>query len=173
MRKWFLFFLIAVLVLGVDLTSKAYVHAHIPYLGILSPYFPYGGIGVFQGALGGIDFSVNHVHNTGAAWGAFSSFKMVLLIVRLVVIAGLILYYFVFNKVTGREIPLLMVTMGAIGNVIDYFVYGYVVDFLYFRFWGYSYPLFNVADSVIFCGVALMIIQAYLAKKRENQAHAD
>ena len=171
--KWVNFLLAMFLILGVDVASKAYVHAHIPYLGLALPYFPYDGIGVFQGALGGIDFSINHVHNMGAAWGAFSSFQTLLTVLRLAVIAFLIVYFFGFNKVKAREIPLLFVIMGAIGNVIDYFVYGHVIDFLHFRFWGYTYPLFNVADSAIFCGVALLILHAFWMKKKSRQAHAD
>ena len=173
MMKWVKFLLVALLILGVDIASKAYVYAHIPYLGLASLYFPYGGIGVFQGALGGIDFSINHVHNTGAAWGAFSSFQNLLMVLRIAVIVFLIVYFFGFNKVKARAIPLLLVIMGAIGNVIDYFVYGYVVDFFFFSFWGYSYPLFNVADSAIFCGVALLIIHSFWEKKKSRQAHAD
>ena len=54
---------------------------------------------------------------------------------------------------------------GAIGNVIDRFVFGAVVDFLYFHIGRYGWPAFNVADSAICIGVVLMI----LAQLREHR----
>ena len=58
---------------------------------------------------------------------------------------------------------------GAIGNVIDRFVFGAVVDFLYFHIGRYGWPAFNVADSAICVGVALMIL-AQLREHRHLQA---
>ena len=173
--KWIKFLVVALLILGVDIASKVYVNAHIPYLGLASPYFPYGGIGVFREALGGIDFSINHVHNTGAAWGAFGSFQTLLIVLRLAVIVFLIVYLMGFNKEKARNFPLFFVILGAIGNIIDYFVYGHVIDFLHFKFWSYSYPIFNVADSAIFCGVFLLILHSFWTRKKrqKEQAHAD
>ena len=43
--------------------------------------------------------------------------------------------------------------MGALCNILDYFFYGHVIDMLHFVFWGYDYPVFNVADSFICIGV--------------------
>jgi signal peptidase II len=54
---------------------------------------------------------------------------------------------------------------GAIGNVIDRFVFGAVVDFLYFHIGRYGWPAFNVADSAICVGVGLML----LAQFREHR----
>ena len=54
---------------------------------------------------------------------------------------------------------------GAIGNVIDRFVFGAVVDFLYFHIGRYGWPAFNVADSAITVGVVLMIV----AQLREHR----
>lgn len=52
---------------------------------------------------------------------------------------------------------LALVLGGAIGNVIDRIVLGAVVDFLDFHAYGYHWPAFNVADSAITCGAALLI----------------
>ncbi len=53
---------------------------------------------------------------------------------------------------------------GAIGNVIDRFVFGAVVDFLYFHIGSYGWPAFNLADSAISVGVVLM----FIAQVRES-----
>ena len=52
---------------------------------------------------------------------------------------------------------LALVLGGAIGNVIDRLMIGAVVDFLDFHAWGWHWPAFNVADSAISCGAALLI----------------
>ena len=51
---------------------------------------------------------------------------------------------------------------GALGNLVDRVRYGEVVDFLHFRLWqGYSWPDFNLADSFIVVGVALLLLELF------------
>ncbi len=169
MKAWkLLLFCITLLLL--DVATKAYVHSHVPFLGWGSSQYPYGGIGVFQGVCGGIDFSINHVLNRGAVWGVLSAYHTLLLAIRLVLIAALVGYLALWNQVSARRLPLSLVIVGALGNVLDFFLYGHVIDFLHLRFWGYSYPLFNVADSAIFCGVAWLILQSMRKGKKESHA---
>ena len=129
----------------------------------MSGFYPYGGISVFKNFCG-IDFSIVHQINTGAAWGMFSNFQDYLLFFRIVMIGVILSYLVFFNKTPLRRLPLLLILSGAIGNVSDYFIYGHVVDMFYFNFWGYSYPVFNIADSVIFSGVAMLFFQSYSKK---------
>ncbi len=129
----------------------------------MSLFYPHGGIAIFHNVLG-IDFSIVHQTNKGAAWGMFAYFQDYLLFFRLMTIGLILGYLFFFNKNPLRRFPLLLILTGAIGNVIDYFVYGHVIDMFYFTFWGYSYPVFNIADSAIFCGVALLLFQSYSKK---------
>ena len=58
---------------------------------------------------------------------------------------------------------------GAIGNVIDRLVYGAVVDFLYFHIGRYGWPAFNIADSAISAGAALLIWDALFGKESQQQ----
>ena len=62
-------------------------------------------------------------------------------------------------------LPLALVLGGALGNVIDRVVLGYVVDFLYFHYKGFAWPAFNVADSAITVGVALLIWDGLRGKR--------
>ena len=59
---------------------------------------------------------------------------------------------------------------GAVGNVIDRVLYGAVVDFLDFHAFGYHWPAFNVADSGITCGAALLIVEAFFPGAGETAA---
>lgn len=57
-----------------------------------------------------------------------------------------------------------LILSGAIGNVTDRLIYGYVIDFLDFYYQQWHYPTFNVADSAIFVGAALLIYDAFTNK---------
>lgn len=95
----------------------------------------------------GIDFFIQYVTNRGGAWGMLASWHTPLLIFRIVVILGLIGYL-----IYKRNVFIVLILAGAIGNVIDSFLYGHVIDMFHFVFWGRSYGIFNFADAMIFLG---------------------
>lgn len=163
MKRKLLLALLFSLILASDLLSKAYVHVYIPLIDLSTPFYPFGGLGIFHNWFG-IDFSINHAVNKGAAWSMFSSFQHHLLFFRILVISFLIGYLFFFNRISSRQIPLTIIIAGAIGNVIDYFMYGHVVDMFHFVLWGYSFPIFNLADSAIFCGIAWFFLESIFKK---------
>jgi signal peptidase II len=78
---------------------------------------------------------------------------------RLLLIAVLLLYYYRAER--AYRYALALIIAGALGNVLDIFFYGHVVDMFHFVLWGYQYPVFNVADSSIFCGVLLYIVLSW------------
>ncbi len=59
---------------------------------------------------------------------------------------------------------LALILGGALGNLIDRIAYGYVVDFLDFYWGSYHFPAFNIADSAITCGAALLIWESFTKK---------
>lgn len=124
-------------------------------------WYPYGGIGIFKNFLG-IEFSISHQINHGAAWGMLADFQIPLLYLRIALISFLFIYTIFFNTNPKRNIPFVLIIAGATGNVIDYFLYGHVVDMLHFVLWGYDFPVFNLADSAIFIGVAYVLGQSLL-----------
>ena len=70
-------------------------------------------------------------------------------------------------------LSLSLILGGALGNVIDRIKLGHVVDFIHVH-WGDAYfPAFNVADSAISVGAALMLLDAFLESRRGKQANAD
>lgn len=158
---------IASAVLCLDQLLKAFVHNTLPYFSLSIPY-PYGGIGIFHNFFG-VDFSINYVTNSGAAWGIFSSYPFVLLCVRIVFVMLLGLWL-VFSKTLAglQRYAFTMICAGALGNIIDFWRWGHVVDMFLFKFGNYIFPLFNIADAAIFCGVALLMIDAYILRKKRN-----
>ena len=161
-------FFLALIILLSDAALKAYVHYSILPTHLSSSAYPFGGIGVLHD-WHGIDFAITHVVNKGAAWGVFASFHNYLLYARMLIIGGL-LSYLAFVKTNGfRKLCLLLIVTGAVGNVLDTFVYGHVIDMFYFIFWGYSYPVFNLADISIFCGVVLLLLESFFCKLKASK----
>lgn len=109
--------------------------------------------------LGLIQFRL--VHNIGAAWGIFGGATTPLGVFALVICLFLLLYLFVLapDSSTLSVLGLSMVFAGGIGNAIDRFALGYVVDFLEPVF--IEFPVFNVADIGVTCGFALFFIALF------------
>lgn len=168
MKRLFQLLLVAIPIFCIDYVTKALISFYIQPIAYDPSSFPFGGVPVFQDFLG-IDFCLNNVGNRGAAWGVFGSMQVGLLIFRMIVIVGLLSYLVFSPKSKPYHFPLVLVVTGAIGNVIDYFIYGHVIDMFHFIFWGYSYPVFNVADSAIFCGVFWMLVHSLKQKKSHAQ----
>lgn len=146
-------------ILFFDILSKEWVSQIASEPEIPSP-FPYPVIENFFG----IQLQITHAINSGAAWGVLDGFPGVLVLVRLLLISALIIYLVGVNHRPHWNAPLTCIIAGAIGNVIDYFHYGYVIDMIQFRFWGYDYPIFNLADSAIFIGSFWILCSAMTEK---------
>ena len=65
---------------------------------------------------------------------------------------------------------LTLILGGAAGNLVDRVAYGKVVDFLLFHAYGWSYPAFNVADSAITVGAAILIIESFMAHEPAHES---
>jgi signal peptidase II len=161
LKKWILFFS---LLLGLDAAAKWLALEFVPALGSTFLGYPFGGIPIFDWI--GVTFSLNAIGNTGAAWGLFQGHSGLLFLFRSLIIGALILYILFYNRGKSPSIPLWLVATGAVGNAIDYWAYGHVIDFFHFCFWGYSFPIFNLADSYITMGVFFLLIASRSEKVR-------
>jgi lipoprotein signal peptidase len=118
-------------------------------------------------------FRLTHTENTGAAFSLFadspSHWKTVLLIAfsatAVVVVAGLLWRQGHALSLTG--IALSLILGGAVGNLWDRVANGRVVDFLLFYVGKYEWPVFNLADSAIVVGAALLVIEILFSRPRE------
>lgn len=151
-------------VLAIDTLSKFLTQHYLPQMNAYY-WYPYGGIAVFKNFLG-IEFSISHATNKGAAWGAFSQYQIPLLLLRMGLIFGLVGYFLFRKRTQWQQGCLALILAGAIGNVIDYFVYGHVIDMLHFNLFGYDFPVFNLADTAIFLGVCGYLFSSSSDKKQ-------
>lgn len=157
-----------VFVLIFDQLLKFWTATRLPEMHTASPYYPYGGVGLFQDFFG-VQGAVVHATNTGAAWSLFSGHTLPLLVVRMILLATLA-YLYVKEKSTLGKFSIALIAAGAAGNILDVFFYGHVIDMFYFIFWGYSYPVFNIADSAICIGVILYLISSWLPENDPKTA---
>jgi len=160
--------LIALFILALDQGSKHLVSLHIPQMIHETQWYPYNGIGIFEN-FWGIEFSIVHATNRGAAWGLFSDFQSYLVAFRMFFIGGLFVYLVGFNKNKYLNVPLTLIVAGALGNILDYLIYGHVIDMFHFVFWGHHFAIFNVADSAISIGVTIVILMTLGSHKNPLQ----
>jgi signal peptidase II len=115
-------------------------------------------------------FNLVRVHNPGAAFSFLASAGgwQRWLFTGIGVVAALFIVWMLKSH-GGQKLfcfALALILGGAIGNVIDRSLYGYVVDFLDFHYAGWHFPAFNVADSGISVGAALLILDELLRVRK-------
>jgi signal peptidase II len=150
--------------LGLDLLTKYLVGEHLHF-------------GAKREVVEGF-FYLTHVRNPGAAFGLFATAPEGLRLtffIGISLVAVVIILSFFRRLAPGDRLSALalgFILGGALGNLFDRIRYGEVVDFLHFRLWkGYSWPDFNLADSFIVVGVALLVLEL-LATEGERRAPA-
>jgi signal peptidase II len=142
----------------------------------VSKYAVLGGMSLYQSIEVLPFFNLTYVHNYGAAFSFLDSaggwqrwfFTAIATVVSVVILWWL--------KQSPKNQTLLPVAFsfilgGALGNVYDRLVHGYVIDFLDFHVNNMHWPAFNIADSAIFIGAALLIIDMF--KNGEKHKSAD
>jgi signal peptidase II len=121
--------------------------------------------------------SLSHVRNRGAAFGILSDADLpyqAVLFSALSLIALLAIAVYAYRLPTEARLPrtaLTLVLGGAVGNLVDRVRLGYVVDFIHVYWRQYQWPDFNVADSAITIGVALLILDI-LRSPHPQRTHA-
>jgi signal peptidase II len=153
-------FLLALLVVLLDRWTKRLVAARIGM---------YAHIQVIPGF-----FRLTHTENTGAAFSLFadspSHWKTVLLIgfsmIAMVIVSALL--WKQMRALTMTGIALSLILGGAVGNLWDRLASGRVVDFLLFYVKQYQWPVFNLADSAIVVGAALLVIEILWGKSERS-----
>ncbi len=160
-RNTYAALMIGLSILLIDQITKFFTYQYLPFIESHYYSYPYGGIGVFKDFFG-IEFSLNYMANKGAAWGVLGDYQIPLLVLRIGLIFGLFIYVLRNKTPSILQIPLALIIAGAIGNVIDFFIYGHVIDMFHFVLWGYDFPVFNVADSAISIGIGLLFLLSWL-----------
>lgn len=105
-------------------------------------------------------FYLTYVENTGAAWGMLDNNRIILVCVSVITLLVISKYLKSENNISKLSTVSYGILIGGIfGNLIDRIFRGYVIDFFNFNIFGYNFPVFNIADSLIVIGVILMAIE--------------
>jgi len=159
---------ITLIVVVVDQLSKNWVVEHIEHRMEQIQLLPILGI--------------VHARNYGAAFSFLNNagglqtwfFAAIAVVMSVVLLVWL-------RKSVGYEkqlsLALALILAGALGNLIDRVNYGYVVDFIWFHYQDWSFPAFNIADSAITIGAALLIMDSFgwkvFSESHSLQNHSD
>jgi signal peptidase II len=105
-------------------------------------------------------FDLAHIHNYGISFGLFAGILpsfILILIGSFISLFILLLFYKSENKI--EKWSYIMILSGALSNIIDRAVHGYVIDFIYIHYRDFYWPAFNLADIYIFIGIFLILLQ--------------
>ncbi len=156
-RSRLLLIISAVTVLGIDQLLKAWIASNLQeYVTVqiipwLEPYL-----------------SITPIRNTGGVFGLLPQLGNIFKYLSLFVVF-VIVFFYQKNIPTNQYwiyLALGAVCGGAISNVVDRFLHGYVVDFFDVNFWPFhNWPLFNIADSAILLGAIVLLLDATFTKQ--------
>lgn len=149
-QKNFLFYGIALLVVILDQVAKFWITSKISF----SDSLP-----VIKNV-----FHFTLIKNFGIGFGLVNlpAARLFLIILTSIIILGILYYY---QKIPAKPLPVVSASLilgGALGNLIDRIMLGFVIDFIDFQVW----PAFNVADSAITIGVIGLIIYFWREKNK-------
>lgn len=142
-----------VLLIVIDQVSKIFVDKHM----------------IFGDSLPIIEnfFHITYVQNRGIAFGIFQGKVDVISVATIIAIIGIIVYFLKNVKKSNffEKMAYIFIISGAIGNMIDRLLRGYVVDMIDFRgIWSF---VFNIADIYINLGVILLLLDLLLKRRKD------
>jgi len=158
MRTKFYYLLIGILVI-LDQLTKFFIAKNLTQ---------YDSITIIPGF-----FKLVHVRNNGAIFGFLSDsgkpWIFIVLTIASLIALSLVIYYFFIIPAKDKlfKLALTLILAGALGNLIDRVLRGYVVDFLHFYVQRWQWPSFNLADSCITIG-ALLLLYIFFIRKKET-----
>ncbi len=151
------FFIIAALVLALDQLSKLWAHATLR-------------VGQDISLIPGL-LRLTYTENSGIAFGLFGDTGARWVLVSISVVAISIVIYYLSRTPTGNRLllwSLSLMAAGITGNLVDRIRRGQVIDFILAYYKDHEWPVFNVADTAISIGAALMAIELFVSSHREN-----
>ena len=148
MKKFFVFLIL----LSLDIISKRIIYTSIDLYDFIPVFF---------------FLDLTHIHNFGVSFGFFSGLvsSKALVIIGLLVV-GFIYYLMIGSKDLLEQWGFFVIIAGALANILDRMINGYVIDFIYIYLNNYYWPAFNFADIYITIGIFMLIVN--MIKKFKN-----
>jgi signal peptidase II len=152
LRKYLLLVLISGIIVALDQWTKYLVRTTLEVGESSIPFLDFAPF-----------FRIVHWHNTGAAFGIFPQASVIFTVVAIVVAIVIVIYWpRVPVEQWALRLALAMQLGGALGNLTSRLTQGVVTDFIAVG----NFPVFNVADSSISVGVAILVIATWIDERR-------
>lgn len=147
-----MFELIILILVGIDQISKHFAKQYLESKGSIAIVDSF--------------FHLTYVENRGAAFGMLQNARLFFIIISVIAIIVGITYLHNKKSTRGMKFVISMILAGAVGNLIDRFRFGYVIDFLDFNFiWSY---VFNIADIFVVIGTIFLCILILVEDKNKK-----
>jgi signal peptidase II len=153
--RYAVFFVISLVVFILDQVTKYLITSHLRLFQVI-PVLPF--------------LNIVYVDNTGSAFGMFKGLGNPFFIG----IAGAAIIAVAIMMIKDREnrLGLSLILGGAAGNLTDRVIHRYVIDFLDFYAGKHHWPAFNVADSALTVGIALLLIKTVFHRTEADKSNA-
>ena len=115
-------------------------------------------------------FELTYLQNTGAGFSIFEGYGKPFFAVLTVIAMAVMLWAYIKAKRPGLQMSLALIFAGALGNFTDRMALGYVVDFFHFYIFGWSFPVFNIADICITLGFVFLVIDMLREEHEQRKA---
>jgi len=148
----YIYFLLSLFIVLLDWATKLIIH-HALQLGDVIAVLPF--------------FNIVYVRNYGISFSMFSHAGPLVLTLMACIISIGVCYCLIKTHSRLSKVCYALILGGAVGNIIDRVYLGSVIDFLDFYIGHWHWPAFNVADSAICIGVALLIYQSVFMKEKK------
>jgi len=148
-QKLFFYFIIAIIVVIFDQSTKTLVKLYVHPLETIR-ILPF--------------FNIVYVENIGSAFGMFKNLGNTFFII--VSFLALAFISFLLVKEEYNKIYYALILGGAVGNLLDRLIYGYVIDFFDLHIRGVHWPAFNIADSALTIGIIMLLFKTIFPGKQ-------
>lgn len=154
LKKYYLCFIIVFLAFSLDLLTKFIATKKL--LEIVGDNTYFKSVEVINNF-----FYFTYTRNTGGGWSIFAGQMWLFIIITVFALVAFVYFLsdFDLKKRPLYSIGFALMLGGTLGNFYERIVNGYVTDFFDFIIFGYDYPIFNVADICLVCGVIILIVQ--------------
>lgn len=107
------------------------------------------------------NFNLTYVYNDGAAFSILKGHQLLFIMITIIALNLIYISFIKDKELKNNEMIIYSLLIGGIvGNLIDRVLYGYVIDFLDFKIFGYNFAIFNLADSFIVISVLMLLIKS-------------
>tara|TARA_Y100001970_G_scaffold294022_1_gene445953 strand:- start:13887 stop:14381 length:495 start_codon:yes stop_codon:yes gene_type:complete len=138
--------------------KKLIIFIVLVFLDLISKYYIFKYVDLYQFIKITKFLDITHIHNFGVSFGLFSeTIPSFALIIIAMFVVFLIIYLFLKSSDTIEKMGLFVIICGAMANIFDRLINGYVIDFIYFHINQFYWPAFNFADIYISIGIIMIL----------------